>query len=116
MSGFLVGAATGILSGFGIGGGSLLILWLTIFEGTAQYAAAGINLLYFLPTAAMALVQHRKNGLLDRPLLRSAIPWGVPAAALGAWAATAVDVEILKKPFGVFLLAAGVYTVFQKGE
>ena len=35
---------------------------------------------------------------------------------LAALAATAVDVEILKKPFGVFLLAAGVYTVFQKGE
>ena len=112
----LAGFLTGILSAWGIGGGTLLLLVMTLFLGVDQLTAQGINLLYFLPTAAMALVQHRKNGLLDRPLLRSATPWGVPAAALGAWAATAVDVEILKKPFGVFLLAAGVYTVFQKGE
>ena len=112
----LAGFLTGILSAWGIGGGTLLLLVMTLFLGVDQLTAQGINLLYFLPTAAMALVQHRKNGLLDRPLLRSAIPWGVPAAALGAWAATAVDVELLKKPFGVFLLAAGVYTVFQKGE
>ena len=42
---FLVGMATGILSGFGIGGGSLLILYLTTFAGVPQYTAAGINLL-----------------------------------------------------------------------
>ena len=112
----LLGLACGTVSAWGVGGGTLLLLVMTLFLGVDQRTAQGINLLYFLPTAAMALVQHRKNGLLDRPLLRSAIPWGVPAAALGAWAATAVDVEILKKPFGVFLLAAGVYTVFQKGE
>ena len=45
-----------------------------------------------------------------------AIPWGLPAAALGAFLATAVDVAALKKPFGVFLLAAGLYTVFSRAD
>lgn len=110
----LAGFLTGILSAWGIGGGTLLLVVMTLFLGVDQRTAQGINLLYFLPTAAMALVQHRKSGLLDSSLLRSAIPWGVPAAALGAWIATAVEVDTLKKPFGVFLLAAGVYTIFQK--
>lgn len=109
-----VGFLTGILSAWGIGGGTLLLLVMTLFLGVDQITAQGINLLYFLPTAAMALVQHRKNGMLEATLLRSAIPWGIPAAALGAWLATAVKVEVLQKPFGVFLLAAGLYTVFQK--
>ena len=110
----LAGLLTGILSAWGIGGGTLLLLVMTLFLGVDQITAQSINLLYFLPTAAMALVQHRKNGLLDAPLLRGAIPWGLPAAALGAFLATAVDVAALKKPFGAFLLAAGLYTVFSR--
>lgn len=112
----LAGFLTGILSAWGIGGGTLLLLVMTLFLGVDQITAQGINLLYFLPTAAMALVQHRKNGLLDAPVLGSAIPWGLPAAALGAFLATAVDVAALKKPFGVFLLAAGLYTVFSRAS
>ena len=110
----LAGFLTGILSAWGIGGGTLLLVVMTLFLGVDQRTAQGINLLYFLPTAAMALVQHRKNGLLDTALLRSAIPWGLPAAAVGAVLATAADVAVLKKPFGVFLLAAGIYTMLQK--
>ncbi len=110
----LAGFLTGILSAWGIGGGTLLLLVMTLFLGVDQLTAQGINLLYFLPTAAMALVEHKKNGLLDPPLLRAAIPWALPITAIAAWAATTVDVEILKKPFGVFLLAAGIYTVFSK--
>lgn len=49
-----VGLLTGILSGFGIGGGSLLLLYLTLFEGAGQYQAGGINLLYFLVCACSA--------------------------------------------------------------
>jgi uncharacterized membrane protein YfcA len=51
----LAGLATGILSAFGIGGGTLLLLWMTLFAGVEQHTAQGINLLYFLPTAAIAL-------------------------------------------------------------
>ena len=109
-----VGFATGILSAWGVGGGTLLLLCMTLLLGVDQRTAQTINLLYFLPTAAMALVQHRKNGLLDAPVLGGAIPWGLPAAALGALLATAADVAALKKPFGGFLLVAGLYTVFSK--
>lgn len=48
---FLVGLVTGIISGFGIGGGSLLILYLTAVAGVNQYTAGGVNLLYFIGCA-----------------------------------------------------------------
>ena len=111
---FLCGLGAAVISAWGVGGGTLLLLVMSLFLGVDQITAQGINLLYFLPTAAMALVQHRKNGLLDAPVLGGAIPWGLPAAALGALLATAADVAALKKPFGVFLLVAGLYTVFSK--
>ena len=62
----LVGLATGILSGFGIGGGSLLMLWLTCVMGVSQRDAAGMNLLYFLACAPPALISHWKNRLIDK--------------------------------------------------
>ena len=80
----LAGFCTGILSAWGVGGGTLLLLLMTLFFGVAQADAMAINLLYFLPTAAMGLLYHRKNGLLDRAVLRSAAPWGTAAAAAGA--------------------------------
>ena len=116
MSWFWIAIASvlsGTLGAMGLGGGGILLLVL-VWAGWPQMTAQGINLLYFLPTAAMALVQHRKNGLLDAPVLGGAIPWGLPAAALGAFLTTAADVAALKKPFGVFLLVAGLYTVFSK--
>lgn len=102
----LAGFCTGILSAWGVGGGTLLLLLMTLFFGVAQADAMAINLLYFLPTAAMGLLYHRKNGLLDRAVLRSAAPWGTAAAAAGALAATTVDTDLLRRPFGIYLLLA----------
>ena len=112
----LVGVGTGILSAWGVGGGTLLLLVMTLFLGVDQRMAQGINLLYFLPTAGAGLLFHRKTGMLDKQALRQAIPWGVVTAALGAWAATAMDTEVLRKPFGVYLLVMGVLTLVKKTE
>ena len=110
----LAGAATGVLSGFGIGGGTLLLIYLTAFAGVDQRLAQGINLLFFLPTAASALVCHARGGYLDKPTLKAAVPVAVAAALVGAWVSNAVDVEVLRKPFGVYLLLSGVSLVWPK--
>ena len=102
-----VGTALGFLAGLGVGGGSLLILWLTFVMGMEHADARGINLLFFLPTAASSLYCHRKNGYLDAPTMKSAVPPAIALALLGAWIATAIDVELLRKPFGVYLLFSG---------
>ncbi len=62
----LAGAVTGVLSGFGVGGGSLLLIYMTSFAGVPQTLAQGVNLLYFLPTAATALPAHFKNGYVEK--------------------------------------------------
>ena len=70
----LAGAVTGVLSGFGIGGGTLLLIYMTAFAGVPQNLAQGVNLLYFLPTAATALPAHIKNGYIDRQTVWPAVP------------------------------------------
>ena len=108
----LVGAATGVLSGFGVGGGTLLLVYMTAFAGVEQRLAQGINLLYFLPAGLMALPAHLKNGYIEKPALPPAIGAGLVCAALAAWAATAIDVALLKKCFGGFLVAVGLVELF----
>ena len=111
----LAGAVTGVLSGFGVGGGSLLLIYMTSFAGVPQTLAQGINLLYFLPTAATALPTHFKNGYVEKQTLLPAIAAGLVCSALTAWAATALDVEVLRKCFGGFLILIGLRELFQKG-
>lgn len=111
----LVGAATGVLSGFGVGGGSLLLIYMTTFAGVPQTLAQGVNLLYFLPTAATALPAHLKNGYVEKGALLPAIAAGLVCSALTAWAATALDVEVLRKCFGGFLILIGLRELFRKG-
>ena len=87
----LCGLVTGILSSWGVGGGTLLLLCMTLFFGVEQRTAQAINLLYFLPTAGISLLAHRKNGYLDRTVLRTAVPLGTLCALAAAFLATTLD-------------------------
>ena len=112
----LAGTVTGVLSGFGVGGGTLLLVYMTVFAGLDQHLAQGINLLYFLPAGLMALPAHWKNGYIKKPVLLPAIGAGLVLAALAAWVATTLDVGILRKCFGAFLLVIGAMELFGKTE
>ena len=110
----LCGLVTGILSVWGVGGGTLLLLCMTLFFGVEQRTAQAINLLYFLPTAGVSLFAHRKNGYLDRRALRAAIPLGTLCALAAALLTTALDSSALRRPFGLFLLYAGLSVLLEK--
>lgn len=114
MSAFVVGLLTGVLSGCGIGGGSLLVLWLTLFEGMPQFTAGGINLLYFLACAPAALVSHVKNRLIDRKAVLSCVPAGALTSLAAALLASHTDVSLLRRLFGVLLLIIGAKELFTK--
>jgi uncharacterized membrane protein YfcA len=104
----LSGFACGTISAWGVGGGTILLLVMTLFLGVDQRTAQGINLLFFLPTAASALWLHWKGKRLHIPTLKRSIPLAVPAALLGAWISTALDVTVLRRPFGIYLIASGI--------
>ncbi|MGI5936601.1 MAG: TSUP family transporter [Oscillospiraceae bacterium] len=110
----LVGFFTGVLSGFGVGGGTLLMIYLVSFAGVGQAAAQGINLIYFLPCSAAALVSHIKNGLVDKKVALPAIVAGAVSTLAASLLATAIETTLLEKIFGVFLLAVGASELFRK--
>ena len=104
---FLAALGTGVLSAWGVGGGTLLLVVMTLLLGVGHREAQAVNLLFFLPTAAASLFFHREKGFLDKESFKQAAIPGVAASLAGAAVSMAVDVTLLRKPFGVFLLYSG---------
>lgn len=119
MSALLAGVAglvCGVLSGLGIGGGTLLMVWMTAVMDMEQRMAQGINLLYFLPTAACALIFHIKNRLIRWRVVLPAAITGCLSAAGAALLATSADASLLRKLFGGFLIFVGITELFGAGK
>jgi uncharacterized membrane protein YfcA len=112
----LAGLGTGVISAWGIGGGSLLVVYMTAFAGVAQQTAQGINLMYFLPASLTALRSHIKNKLVETKLALYAAATGVLTAAGTSLLASGLDTFLMKKIFGVFIILIGLSEVFRKRE
>ena len=104
----IVGTILGFLSGLGVGGGSLLILWLTLVLEMDPLSARSINLLFFLPAALISSAVRIKQGHLKVKMLLPAILAGCISAVVFSIISTMLDVQVLKKLFGIILLAAGL--------
>ena len=112
----VVGFLTGVLASMGLGGGFILVVWLTIFEDVAQRAAQGINLLFFLPIALVSLVFHLKNHLVNKELVKKTALGGLLGAVIGTYGAQLIDNGLLRKLFALFLLAFGLRELFSRKQ
>jgi uncharacterized membrane protein YfcA len=110
------GFLAGIISGMGIGGGTILIPALLFLQDMNQQQAQGINLIYFVPTAVIALITHQKNGNIEKKTAKSLIVPGLLGAICGAFLAVYMKAEVLRRCFGVFLFLMGLTEVFHKKE
>ena len=110
----LVGFCAGIISGMGIGGGTILIPALLFLTDITQQQAQGINLIYFIPTAITALITHQKKGSLDWKTAKPLAAMGLVGAAAGAFLAVSLESELLRKIFGGFLFLMGFSEIFKK--
>jgi uncharacterized membrane protein YfcA len=109
---FIVTAAIsfvcGAISAMGIGGGAILLIYMTLIMNMGQVESQYINLIYFVPTAAVAIIVHFKNKLISLRAGVIAASFGIIGVAFGVYAATAIDPYWLRKLFGVLLLYIGV--------
>ena len=110
----IVGTLLGFLSGLGIGGGSLLIIWLTVILGMDHTSARSINLLFFLPSALIACIFRWKQGAIRWKKILPAMVSGCIAAAIFSWLGGMFQIELLKKLFGVLLILTGLRELFYR--
>jgi uncharacterized membrane protein YfcA len=104
----LVGVLLGHLAGLGVGGGSLLILWLTLVLGVPGANARLINLMFFITAAGSVSLFRWRQGTLQLKKILPAIIAGSIAAGIFSWIGTRLDAGLLKKIFGILLLFTGV--------
>lgn len=104
----IVGTALGFLAGLGTGGGSLLILWLTMVLGMDPQTARSINLLFYIPSALIACLFRIKQGGFSLRKVAPAIIAGCITAGVFSWLSSMLDVQMLKKLFGILLIAIGI--------
>jgi len=97
----------GGLSGMGIGGGGLLVIYLTLVKGTDQLSAQGLNLYFFVFASCAALFVHCRKRKINYPLALSLALFGMPCALFGSYLANLLHPELLKKAFGIMLIIAG---------
>ncbi len=112
----LLGFISGMISGMGMGGGTVLIPGLVLFAGIEQKTAQGINLLYFMPSAIAALILHIKNKHIQKSFLLFLIGGGLLGACIGAYLAVRFSNNFLRKIFAVFLTIMGLYEIFCKDQ
>ena len=108
----LVGWIVGILSSMGFGGGSVLLLYLTIVKGIEHKAAAGTNLLFFLPCAALSTILYLKQKMIQWHSLWPLMLGSTIGAILGSGLAMIMDAGVIRLGFGILLLIVGVKDLF----
>ena len=108
----IIGILAGIFTGLGMGGGSVLILFLTLFLNLEQHIAQATNLLFFIPSALVCIILNTKRKLINFKNAMFFIVFGVIGAVCGAVVSRNMPVTKLRKLFGVFLLFISAYEIY----
>ena len=108
----LAGIVAGIAGAMGLGGGSVLLLYLTLFAGVPQMQAQGINLIFFIPNAIIALILHSRSGLVAWREALTCASSGLVGAFIGFSLADRIDSDALGIIFGIFMLVLGIRELF----
>lgn len=109
MKEIIIGVVAGIVGGMGMGGGTILILFLTMFVGIEQHIAQATNVIFFVPTVIAALYTFIKDKTINFNIAIPIFLWGILGAVIGAGISSQMQVGILRKFFGIFLIITALY-------
>ena len=108
------GMLVGLLSAlFGIGGGVAMVPFIVLLLEQSPHLAEGTSLLVIIPTAIAGVIAHHKRGFVHFRYAGWLALGGVFGAFAGARLALAIDENLLKMLFAVFLAIVGVRTILQ---
>jgi uncharacterized protein len=103
--GVLVGVTSGLL---GVGGGTLVVPFLTLAVGLSQHEAEATSLVVILPTAVAGSLALRRRGVGDLGLALRFGVFGAIGGVLGALLALALPGSTLRIVFAVFVGVVGL--------
>ena len=107
-----IGLISGVVSGTGMGGGTILIFLLSYVMRIEQHIAQAANLVFFIPTSIVAIIVNLKNKNIDLKLGIIISIFGILGAIIGANISIHIDVLILKRSFGIFLAIITIHEIY----
>ncbi|HKM32228.1 MAG TPA: TSUP family transporter [Oscillospiraceae bacterium] len=110
----VVAFLTGVVASLGLGGGFILLIYLTAITNIDQLTAQGINLVFFLPIAVMSIILHSKNKLVEWKVVPMCAIFGAVGAVAGTFLAGIWGSEVLSKLFAGLLIIVGIRELFHK--
>lgn len=114
--GTLAGFVSGIAGALGLGGGSVLIIYLTLFAGVKQLAAQGTNLIFFIPIAAISVFIYAKRGVIKWRAILPLMVGGVVGTLTSSFLVSLINGDLLSKLFGGFIIVYGIIMLFTKNK
>ena len=108
----LFGIISGIVTGMGMGGGTVLILLLSLFMNLEQHIAQATNLVFFIPTALSAIIINIKQNNVDKKLALQVSILGIIGAIVGAIVSEQMSSENLKRYFAIFILIIALHEIY----
>lgn len=112
MGEIFIGIISGIVSGIGMGGGTILIFLLSHILKIEHHTAQATNLFFFVPTSISAIIVNIKNKNIDLKLAKFISLFGIIGAIIGAKLSALTDVKQLRKYFGIFLLIIAIHEIY----
>ncbi len=100
------------LSGMGIGGGGLFVVYLSVFRSIPQFLCQGINLAVFIFSSAFSGIVNVKKRHINYPLCLFLSVCGCVGAVIGGGFAGMISDNILRLAFGIFLLAVSIISIY----
>lgn len=111
---FIASACIAAMAGLGIGGGGLLIIYLTLVKHMPQLPAQGINLLFFLFASGSSLIIHFKQKRINWKLLVILAPLGVIGAVAGSYVAKLISPWLIRRIFAGLLVISGIIELLKR--
>ena len=110
----IAGFLSGIAAGMGLGGGTVLLIYLTLLTSVEQLTAQGINLFVFVPTALVAVIIYAIKRKIRWRLVLYMAPLGILGSVIGSLLLPHIPTNILSKTLGGVLIFMGVTRLFSK--
>lgn len=107
----IAGVLSGIIGSMGLGGGAVLLIYLSLIKGTDQLKAQGINLLFFIPVAVLSVIIYAVKKQINWKVVLILAAGGLIGAAGGVWLSGIIGSRIVAKIFGGLLVAGGVWQI-----
>lgn len=109
----IFGIISGIVTGLGMGGGTILILLLSLFMNLEQHVAQATNLVFFVPTSIAAIIINLKQKNINKKVVILVSTFGIIGAIIGSIISENINSNSLRKYFAIFILLIAIYEIYK---